>query len=140
MIPCGKVVMKCKMVHASVWDGPAASDIYLRDSKCPSHTLSGSILHSNTTFPQVMFSCEIPNARHSSWTDQPASGPGSLYLGFPYLNLSIRCILGDIRLWVGDPSSRRVERPFGIFLSCVNPESITAFTGCEPLDPWGGES
>ena len=33
--------------------------------------------------------------------------------------LSIRCIRGDIRLWVGDPSSRRVERLFDIFLSCV---------------------
>ena len=35
--------------------------------------------------------------------------------------LSIRCILGDIRLWVGDPSSRRVERIFDIFLPCVPP-------------------
>ena len=35
--------------------------------------------------------------------------------------LSIRCILGDIRLWVGDPSSRRVENLFDIFLYCVPP-------------------
>ena len=34
------------------------------------------------------------------------------------VSLSIRCILGDIRLWVGEPSSRRVERLFDIFLSC----------------------
>ena len=25
-------------------------------------------------------------------------------------DLSIRCMLGDKRLWVGDPSSRRIER------------------------------
>ena len=37
----------------------------------------------------------------------------------PCIYLSIRCILGDIRLWVGDPSSRRVERIFDIFLPCV---------------------
>ena len=41
-----------------------------------------------------------------------------------------RCILGDIRLWVGDPSSRRVERLFDIFLSCVPPiyeDHLTVF-------------
>ena len=42
--------------------------------------------------------------------------------------LSIRCILGDIRLWVGDPSSRRVERLFDIFLSCVPPPEICSVT------------
>ena len=61
--------------------------------------------------------------------------PTAIRAPMPVINsLSIRCILGDLRLWVGDPSSRRVERLFDIFLSCLmisksvrptNPESIT---------------
>ena len=46
-------------------------------------------------------------------------------MDLPSIYLSKRCTLGDIRLWVGDPSSRRVERlcrkAFDIFLSCVPP-------------------
>ena len=47
-----------------------------------------------------------------------------------FILLIIRCILGDIRLWVGDPSSRRVERLFDIFLSCVPPPLYPTYVVC----------
>ena len=46
----------------------------------------------------------------------------------PRNNLSIRCILGDLRLWVGDPSSRRVER-----LSTSS--CLVSLSKPEPLNP-----
>ena len=57
---------------------------------------------------------------------------GLLWKNAP-LYLSIRCILGDIRLWVGDPSSRRVERLFDIFLPCVPPPRNTSLPIQEQL-------
>ena len=44
------------------------------------------------------------------------------------VNLSLRCILGDIRRRVCDPSSRKVEGFRHLFVVCPspNPESITA--------------